>query len=195
MAALPAVERHDDAVIVGDHLLQGEPPQLAAAVGEGSRNVDRERCLVRLEDRIGPHLVVAIAVIEGDAGEAAAEVAFGQSAVHLVERDDVDRLAAQPLDRLQQEFGRNLEPLVRPKLAAAPRPHVVEHQDRADPFEEGPQQHMGAAEIERVESGANDGRLHGRPPGACSLRMIGLKSLQLFGTMRCLPDISRGAVR
>ena len=75
VAALPAIERHDDAVVVGDHRLQGEPPQLAAAIGKAGRDVDGERRLVRLEDRIGPHLVVAIAVVEGDAGEAAAEIA------------------------------------------------------------------------------------------------------------------------
>jgi hypothetical protein len=114
-------------------------------------------------------------VIEGDAGEAAAEVALREAAVHLVQGDDVDRLAAQPFDRLQQEFGRNFQPLVRPKFAAAGRPHVVEHQDRADAFEKGPQQRMGSAEIERVESGANDGRLHRVP---------------LFR----LPEISCGAV-
>ena len=53
---------------------------------------------------------------------------------------------------------------------------MVEHQDRADAFEEGPQQRMGTAEIERVESGANDGRLHRVPlfrPSEISCNAVG----------------------
>jgi hypothetical protein len=48
MPALAAVDRYHDAVIAGDHRLQGEPPQLAAAVGEAGGDVDRERRLLRL---------------------------------------------------------------------------------------------------------------------------------------------------
>jgi len=36
----------------------------------------------------------------------------------------------------------------------------MEHQDRADPFEEPAQQGVDPAEIERIESGADDGRFH-----------------------------------
>jgi hypothetical protein len=36
----------------------------------------------------------------------------------------------------------------------------MEHQDRADSFEEGAQQNMGSTEIERIAAGANDGRFH-----------------------------------
>ena len=113
-----------------------------------------------LEDRIGPLLVVAIAVVEGEAGEAAAEIALGQPAVHLVERDDVDSLAAQPFDRVQQERRRDLEALVGRERALPRRPHVVEHEDRADPSEEAAQHGVKPAEIEGVETGADDRRFH-----------------------------------
>ena len=49
--------------------------------------------------------VVAIAVVEGEAGKAAREVALAHPAVHLVERDDVDVEAADVCERRAQESG------------------------------------------------------------------------------------------
>ena len=48
--------------------------------------------------------IVAIAVVEGEADEAAAEVALGQPPVHLVERDDVDVGAPQPAQHVVEEL-------------------------------------------------------------------------------------------
>ena len=66
-----------------------------------------------LEDRIGPLQRVAIAVVDGQADEAPAEVAFGQAAVHLVEADEVEARAAQVADHVVEKARRHFEQPVR----------------------------------------------------------------------------------
>src|SRR5262249_6260591 len=110
-------------------------------------------------DRIGPLLVVAVAVVEGDAGETTAEILLREPAVHLVERDQIDILAAQPTDDAREKLRRDLELPVRLETVAPRRTHVMQHQDRADAADERAHQPVRTAEIERLESEADDGVL------------------------------------
>ena len=57
--------------LLRDHRFEREPPQFAEAVGKARRHIKRERHLGLLQDRIGPLQRIAIAVVEGDADEAA----------------------------------------------------------------------------------------------------------------------------
>jgi hypothetical protein len=49
--------------------LERQPPEVTAAIGEVARHVDGKRRPMAAEDRIGMVAVVAIPVIEGEAGE------------------------------------------------------------------------------------------------------------------------------
>ena len=57
--------------------------------------------------------IVAIAVVEGEADEAAAEIALGQPPMHLVERDDVGVGAPQPGEHVVEKLRRDFEQPVR----------------------------------------------------------------------------------
>ena len=81
--------------LLRDHRFEREPPQFAEPVGKARRHIDGERHARLFEDRIGPLQSVAIAVVEGEADEAAGKIALGQAAVHLVEADQIDAGAAQ----------------------------------------------------------------------------------------------------
>ena len=61
--------------------------------------------LVFPQQRIGPLIDVLVAVVEGDADEAALEILADEAPVHLVERDDVDAGARQPPQQPFEEFG------------------------------------------------------------------------------------------
>ena len=115
-----------------------------------------------LEQRIGELLDVLVAVVEGEADEAALEVAGDEAAVHLVERDDIDagalELAQQPLEELR----RHLQQPVGLEGVAARRAHVMHGQDGADAADQRPQQMVQAAEIERFQPAADDRLFHVR---------------------------------
>ena len=55
-----------------------------------------------------------------------------------------------------QELGRHLEVTVGLELGLARWPHLVQHEDGADPGQKRPQQMMRSAEIECFQSGADD---------------------------------------
>ena len=101
--------------------------------------------------------VVAIAVVEGEAGETAGEIALDQPLMHLVHGDDVDAARAQMAEHRAQEVGRDLQMPVRLERAVALRPHMVQHEDRADAGEDRAQQDMRPGEVKRFQSGADNG--------------------------------------
>jgi hypothetical protein len=172
-----AAEAEGDLVVAGDRELEREPPQPAGALRKAGRDEDGERRRVALEDRIRPDLVVAIAVVERDAGEAAGEIALDQPAMHLVERDDLDLLLAQQGEGLLEEFGRDLEQAVGLELVGASGANVMQHQDRADAGEERPHQQVRPAEVQRFQSRADDRRSHGRALPARSVT----RKIRAFG--------------
>ena len=155
-AALLSVHQQHDAVVARDHLFERDPPKLTEPIRKAGRHVDGKRHLRRLEDRIGKFLVVAVAVVERDAREAAAKIPFEHAAIHLVERDEVDPRAAQMPHHPFEKARRDLEQAIGLEPVAARRSHVVKHQDRADAADERPHQHMRAAEVEYFQSGADD---------------------------------------
>ena len=57
-----------------------------------------------LEDRIGVFEVVAVAVVEGEADEGLAVVAFDHAEMRLVERDDLEAGGAHLADHLLEEI-------------------------------------------------------------------------------------------
>ena len=101
--------------------------------------------------------VVAIAVVEGEAGKAPREVALAQPLVHFVQGDDVDVEAANMRQRRAQELGRDLEMTVGLKPAIAAGTDVVQHENGADTCEQWSQQVMRPGEVECFEPGADDG--------------------------------------
>src|SRR6266478_1233383 len=111
------------------------------------------------QNRIGETQRVAIAVVEGEAGEAPREIARAEPAMHLVERDELDAGTANGFDRRFQEPGRDLPQPVRLEAVAAARAHVMQGQDRADPADERAQPAMAARKIQRFEPRADDGLL------------------------------------
>ena len=156
VAAVLPVHHQRDAAVLRDRGFQREPPQFAGAVGKAGRNVDRERHVVFLQDRKRVAQIVAIAVVEREADEAAAEILLLEPAVHFVERDDIDVRAAQAADHVLEKFGRDLQQPVRLKRIRARRAHVMQGQDRADAAQQRTQQPVGAGEIQRLHSGAEN---------------------------------------
>ena len=155
--AVAAVDDQPDALVLGDHRLEREPPQLAEPVGKAGRHIDRERHLRGFEDRISVLQDVAIAVVEGEADEAAAKIARGQAAVHLVERDHVDARAAQQLDHAGQKPRRDFKEPIGLEAVGPRRPHVMHGQNGADAAHQRLQRPMRAGKIQRFQPAADDG--------------------------------------
>lgn len=57
-------------------------------------------------------------------------------------------------DHALEELGGYLEQMVRLKALVTPRPHVVQHQNRADTAGQRPQRRVGTAKVERVQNTA-----------------------------------------
>ncbi len=74
----------------GDRPLQRHPPQPAGAFGEIAGDIDGEWGVELAQDGQRVVAVVAIAVVEREAGEAPREVAVGQPPMHFVDGNDVD---------------------------------------------------------------------------------------------------------
>ena len=100
--------------------------------------------------------VVAIAVVEGEAGEAAREVALNHPAMRFIHRYDIDVERADMRQHLAQEIGRDFEMTVGLEQAAARRANVMQHEDGADARQDRPQHMVRAGEVQRIEAGAND---------------------------------------
>src|SRR4051794_40585186 len=88
VAAILAVHPKREAADARDRSLKGQPPEFAGAIREAGRDIDRERRIVFPQDRQRIARVVAIAIVEGKAYEAAAEILLLEPALHFVERDD-----------------------------------------------------------------------------------------------------------
>ena len=69
-----------DALRLGDHRLQRDPPQPAGPLGEIAGDIDRQRCVKLAHHRQREVAVVAVAVVEGEAGEAARKIALASAA-------------------------------------------------------------------------------------------------------------------
>jgi hypothetical protein len=102
-------------------LSSADPPQPAGAFGEIARDVDGEGRVIFTHHRQGEIAVVAIAVVEGEAGEAPREFARLESLMHLVHGDDVDVEVAKMRQHRPQEFRLDLEMMIGLKRAVAPR--------------------------------------------------------------------------
>jgi hypothetical protein len=59
--------------------------------------------------------------------------------------------------RHAQKFGSHFQVMIGLERIVSARPHVVQHEDRSDAREHWSQQMMSAAEIQRLQPGANDG--------------------------------------
>ena len=77
--------------------------------------------------------------------------------MHLVHADDIDIEGAKMRQHGAQEFRLNLQVVVRLKLAFAAWAHMVQHENGADACEDWSQQEMRAGEVQRLQSGANNG--------------------------------------
>src|SRR5215216_7054994 len=77
--------------------------------------------------------------------------------MHLVQGDDVDVVAAQMRQHRSQELRLDLEMMIGLKRAIAPRADMVQHENDADTCEDRPQQVVRSGEVQRFQSGADDG--------------------------------------
>ena len=140
-----------------DHPLQRDPPQPAGAFGEIAGDIDGERRVEFAHHRQREIAVVAIAVVEGEAGEAPREIALGEPLMHLVHGDDVDVEGAKMRQHRAQKFRLDLEMVVRLELGVAARADMMQHENGADACEDWSQQDMRAGEVKRLQPGANNG--------------------------------------
>ena len=127
------------------------------------RNINAERHRKTRQDRIRPLLVVAVAVIEGDADEPPRKIALDHAPVHFVQRDDVDPCGLEPLQDRSQILRRHFEEAVGLEFADAGRAHVVQHEHRADPLHQRLQRRIGAGAVQRLESEPDQRRPHVTP--------------------------------
>ena len=142
---------------LGDHHLQRDPPQPAGAFGEIAGDIDGEGRVKFAHHRQREIAVVAIAVVEGEAGEAPREIAFGSAA-------DAPRpwltmsmsRARRCASIARRNSGVDLEMMVGLEFGVAARADMVQHENGADACEDRPQQIMRAGEIQRFQSGADD---------------------------------------
>ncbi len=137
--------------------LQRNPPQPPGACGEIAGDVNGERRVKFPHHGKRVIAVVAVAVVEGETGEAPREIAFGKPLMHFVHGDDVDVERAQMRQHRAQEFRLDLEMMVGLKLGAAAGADMVQHENGADACEDWSQQIMRAGEVERFQSGADNG--------------------------------------
>ena len=77
--------------------------------------------------------------------------------MHLVHGDDVDVERAKMRQRRPQEFRLDLEMTIGLEFGVAARADVVQHENGADACEDWSQQVMRPGEIQRFQSGADDG--------------------------------------
>ena len=77
--------------------------------------------------------------------------------MHLVQGDDVDVEVAKMRQHRPQELRLDLEMMIGLKRAVAPRADVVQHENDADTCEDWSQQVMRSGEVQRFQSGADDG--------------------------------------
>ena len=77
--------------------------------------------------------------------------------MHLVHGDDVDIEVTKMRQHRPQEFRLDLEMMIGLKPAVAAGADVVQHENGADTREDWSQQVMRAGEVQRFQSGANDG--------------------------------------
>ncbi len=141
---------------LGDHHLQRDPPQPAGAFGEIAGDVDGGGCVEFTQDRQREIAIVAIAVVEREAGEASRKVAFDQTLMHLVHGDNIDSLRPKMRQHGAQEPGRDLQMPVGLEFAVMTGANMVQHENGPHAREDRPQQMMGAGEVKCFQSGAND---------------------------------------
>ena len=171
----------------GDHHFQRDPPQPAAAFGEIAGDIDRQGCVEFAHHRQREIPVVAIAVVEGEAGETPREPAFDQSLVQFVHGHDVDVVRAQIRQHRAQELRRHFEMTIGLEPGVALRADMMQHENGADARQDRPQQKMRPGEVQRSQSGADEiaakllhSEMAGRFGCACETSGKPLKK-QLFG--------------
>ena len=154
--AILAIDAKPKQLVLGDHCFEREPPHLADTVGESRGDVDGERHLVFLQDRIGVLEIVAVAVVERDADETFLEIPLGHAAVHFIERNEIGARAPQAPDNFLEERRGHFKQPVGLELPPPRRTHVMQRHDRADAAKPWSQQHMRAAEIQRLHGNLKD---------------------------------------
>ena len=135
--------------------LQRDPPHPAVTFGEIAGHEHGGGCVEFTQHRQRVIPVVAVAVVERQAGEAPRKITLHQPPMHLVQSDDIDVLAAQVGKRGAQEVRRDFKMMVGLELGVAPRANVVQHENGADATENRPQHMVSAGQIKRFQPGAD----------------------------------------
>ena len=122
---MPSLALHAERDVRGraQHVLERQPPQVGPAVGEIARHVDREREPVALEDRIGVLAVVAVPVIEREAGEGAL-AAVSEAVRNLIEGNHVEARIERGVNHRIEEVGRHAQDAARREVLRRIRAHL-----------------------------------------------------------------------
>ena len=110
------------------------------------------------EDRIGVVAVVAIAVIEGEAGERPLAVGVLKALADLIERDDVETGIDHLAHDVFEEARRHLEDAVGLERLRRRRIDLVQHEDDAGAARVGRQQVAGARVVHGRQCGLEERR-------------------------------------
>ena len=141
---------------LGDDALQRHPPKPSGPFGEIACDINGKWRLVLAHHRQRMVAVVAIAVIEGETGEAPDEIALEHPAMGFVHGYDVDAKGAHMRQHLAQEVRCDFQMPVGLEHIVAGRADVVQHEDGADARKPRSQHMMRAGVVQRIEAGAND---------------------------------------
>jgi hypothetical protein len=155
----------------GDDLLEREPPQFAVAIGIVGRHVERERQRAALEQGKSVFEIVAIAVVEGEAGEAPV-IALFQSLHRLVKGEHIESGLLHLIEHRIEEVRRHLEYAIGRQTVGPMRlgPNMVQREDHAHPLRIEGEQAVSARVVQTRHRRLHHGGFHSRqnrsPPRA-----------------------------
>ncbi len=130
------------------HLLEGEPPEVAASVGKVARHIDGKRRIVAAKNGIGVVAIVAIAVIQREAGERLLAVGVFQALAHLIERNDVEARVDDLAHDVLEEIGRHLEDAIGLERLRRRRVDMMQHENDAGAARVGGKQIAGTGIVD-----------------------------------------------
>ena len=141
------------------------PPQSCRSVREPRGDIHRKGSRMPFEHRQGVFDVVSVSIVECQHRERGTLRRRSANACdRLVQRHYVIAKSAQSDHDRFEEFRRNLQESIRAEGLSAGGPHMMEHQDRAEPAQPGRDQPMESGRSQQRKTRADDFLLQGPSP-------------------------------
>jgi hypothetical protein len=83
--AILLIDHQANTLSFGDNGFQCQPLKFSQAIGKPRRNVDRKRHTVPFKNGICNLEIIAVTVVEGEAGKTLPEFLLGEAPMHLIE--------------------------------------------------------------------------------------------------------------